>query len=110
MGSGVEVSVGGGLVGEAVGRTVGDGTSVGNGEGVGVLEGVGVEVGMSVNVGEGSGVGVGGTAVAEEVDGGRVAVGAGVGPVAQPAHANSTHRPAPTALSRWIVICGNGPD
>lgn len=98
------------MVGGAVGWTVGAGVSVGDGEGVGVLEGVGVEAGMSVNVGEGGGAGVGRTAVAEEMDSGGVAVGAGVGPVAQPAHANSTHRPAPTALSRWIVICGNGPD
>ena len=98
--------MGGRSVGGAVGWTVGAGVSVGDDEGVRVLEGVGVEAGMSVNVGEGGGAGVGGTAVAEEM----VAVGAGVGPVAQPAHANSTHRPAPTALSRWIVICGNGPD
>ena len=96
--------MGGGSVGGVVGRTVGDGVSVGDGEGVGVLEGVGVEVGMSVDVGEGGGVGVGGTAVAEEMDSGGAAVGAGVSPVAQPAHANSTHRPAPTALSRWIAI------
>ena len=102
--------MGSGLVGGAVGRTVGDGTSVGDGEGIGVLEGVGVEAGMSVNVGEGGSAGVGGTVVAEEMDSGGAAVGAGVSPVAQPAHANSTHRPAPTALSRWIVICGNGPD